>query len=748
MESINVEGYVEKIVFHNEDNGYTVFSVSDSDSGEEITCTGSGIYLNEGQYVKVSGEMTVHKNYGPQLAVREYYEKEPENVAAIEKYLASGAIKGIGEALAARIVKKFGKETFDIMDNTPEKLAEVKGISKKKARDIAEQFTTKRKLRKAMIYLQQYNIPMNLSVKIYKEYGEKMYDILSKNPYKLADDISGVGFKTADQIAASIGISADSEYRIRSGMLYVLNGFLGEGDCYLPYEKFAYHVANLLQVDEELVQVNLSHLMFDKSIVVVGDENERRVYLSNVYYMEKNSAAMVSDLNLAFSAEDDDIDKQVKKTEKKLDIELDEIQKTAVKEVIKNGVVIITGGPGTGKTTTINSIIDVLEREGMEVLLAAPTGRAAKRMTESSGHEAQTIHRLLEIGGMPDDDDKNEMRFARNESSPLEADVVIIDEMSMVDIFLFYALLKAIVPGMRLVLVGDVNQLPSVGPGNVLRDLINANFCSVVKLEHIFRQAALSDIVQNAHKINSGIRPVFDNKSKDFFLMRRSDANNVIGTVISLVRDKIPKYVNASVYDLQVLAPMKKGELGVDNLNVVLQKYLNPPEPGKNEHEFRGLIFRENDKVMQIKNNYSAQWQIYNKYRISIDEGSGVFNGDLGVIKEIDEVAERVTCVFDGNKEIEYSFQEMDQIAHAFATTVHKSQGSEYPAVIMPILGGPRALLNRNILYTAVTRAKKCVILVGSEETVVRMIDTKKADERFSSLEERIVELSDWRGDA
>ncbi|MCR5625081.1 MAG: ATP-dependent RecD-like DNA helicase [Lachnospiraceae bacterium] len=746
MDTIQLEGYVEKIVFHNDENGYTVFYVSEESTGEEVACTGIMTSISEGQFLKINGRVTVHRQYGEQVSVDSYEEMEPTTAIAIEKYLGSGAIKGIGEALAARIVKKFGKDTFDIIDNTPEKLAEVKGISEKKARDISMQFSEKRQLRKALVYLQKYNIPMNLSVKIYKQYGEKMYDVISKNPYRIADDIRGVGFKTADTIASQIGLDMTSEYRIKSGILYVLNSVLNEGNCYYPFNQFVEKVALMLQVPAELVENSLVQLGFEKEVVLNGEGEEKRVYLTQVYYTEKNCAQMVGALNTSYEINETALQKQIQKTERKLNITLDEIQRHSVIQAVKNGVAIITGGPGTGKTTTINTIIEILKEEGLDVVLAAPTGRAAKRMAEASGYEAQTIHRLLEINANPDEEDAL-FKFGRNELTPLEADVVIIDEMSMVDIFLFNSLLKAMVPGMRLILVGDENQLPSVGPGSVLKDLIKADFCDVVKLKRIFRQASLSDIIVNAHKINNGEKPVFDNKSKDFFLMRRDNSASIIGVLTKLCTENIPKYVNAKPYDVQVLSPMRKGDLGVDNLNKILQQYMNPPSGRKKEYEFRGVTYRENDKVMQIRNNYKLEWRVKNKRGYTIEEGLGVFNGDLGIIKRINKDMESVTILFDGSKEVEIEFAQMEDITLAYVTTIHKSQGSEYPAVIIPLLSGPRQLFNRNILYTAVTRARKCVVLIGSENIVNRMIDTVDVQKRYSSLDERIKELEDIEDD-
>lgn len=742
MEQVKAEGYVEKIVFRNEENGYTVFSMSVAGTGEELPAVGNFSYIAEGQYLIISGHVKVHKEYGPQVCVDSYEERTPQSAAAMEKYLGSGAIKGVGPALAARIVKKFGDKTFEIMDETPEKLSEVKGISPKSARNIAKQFFEKRKLRKAMIFLQQYNIPMNLSVKIYKQYGEKTYDVIQKNPYKIAEDISGAGFRTADAVAHAVGISPDSQFRVKAGLLYTLSLAGNNGHCYLPESRLISETASLLMIDPAVVENSITGLLMDKDITAVeGKSGEKLIYSTYMYNVESGCARMLCDLNLKFEIDRDELMKEIDKFEKAENIQLDKMQIIAVTEAVSNGITIITGGPGTGKTTTINTIINLLEGEGLDILLAAPTGRAAKRMTEATGHEARTIHRLLEIDASPDEEGPG-MKFQRNERNPLESDVIIIDEMSMVDIYLFNSLLKAIVPGTRLIMAGDSSQLPSVGPGNVLKDMINAGFCNVVKLDHIFRQAAQSDIVLNAHAVNSGEKLRLDNKSRDFFMLRRDSTRDIINVVLQLVVQKMPAYVNADMYDIQVLTPMKKGELGVDHMNTVLQKFMNPPDPSKKEHEFHGILFRENDKIMQTKNDYQAQWHIYDRYHCVTEEGKGVFNGDTGVIKKIDEDAATVTVSFEDNREVEYDFTDMDEIMLSYAITIHKSQGSEYPAVVIPILSGPKLLFNRNLLYTAITRAKKCVVIVGSEDMLHRMAANTDEQKRFSGLEDRIRECS------
>lgn len=739
-----VEGYVERITFRNEENGYTVlYLVNPAKDDEEHCCVGYFSYIGEGEYIVVKGKEIVHKSYGPQIQVESYEEKQPGDAIAIEKYLGSGTIKGIGPALAARIVKRFGEDTFNIIEREPERLAEIKGISMKMAISTSEQFMEKQKMRQAMLFLQDFGISMNMAVKVYKFYGDDVYEILRNNPYKLAENISGIGFKIADNIAQKAGFNQDSEYRIQAGIMYVLQQSSAQGHCYLPEEILVKDTSELLQISCENVQREIENLNLNKEIVIEEVREERRLYQSSLYYMEMNCARMLLDLNIPFSANESALKKKIARIETEEDMVLDELQKNAIVQAVKNGVMIITGGPGTGKTTTINTVIRIMEDEGLDILLAAPTGRAAKRMSETSGREAQTIHRLLEINGGTESDDHSGMHFERNEFQPLESDVIIVDEFSMVDIYLLYALLKAIVPGTRLIMVGDVNQLPSVGPGNVLKDMIKAEFCNVVRLNRIFRQAAESEIVTNAHKINAGEQISLDNKNMDFFHLERSEIQDVINVTVQLIMKNLPPYVHADRYDIQVLVPMRKGELGVENLNKVLQGYMNPKLPDKREREFHGVLFREYDKVMQIKNNYQIKWVKKNPYGDVYEEGTGVFNGDTGVIKNILDIEEKVIVEFEEGKLVEYDYSDMDEMELAYAITIHKSQGSEYPAVIIPILGGPRMLLSRNLLYTAVTRARKCVTLVGSSATIHKMIRNVNEKKRYSSLYQRIIEMGE-----
>ncbi len=732
-----IKGYVEHIVFRNEENGYTVFNLNNDDG--DLTCVGKFHYIEEGELLELEGEFIVHKLYGTQLQVETSKVCAPEDLVSIERYLGSGAIKGIGTALAGRIVKKFKEDTFRIIEEEPERLAEIKGISERKAREIALQASEKKDMREAMIYLQKYGISTTLAAKIYQHYGQNVYRVIEENPYQIADHVPGVGFKTADEIAAKVGIHTDSDFRIRSGIFYTLLQSVGEGHVYLKQDALLWRTGELLGVEIEHIEKYLMDLAMEKKVVLKQGADGTKVYASHYYYMELNVAGMLHDLNIREELADTALRQRLRKIEKNTGLELDEMQERAVMEAAKNGIVVLTGGPGTGKTTTINAMIHFFESEGMDIFLAAPTGRAAKRMTEATGYEAQTIHRLLEVNGNPETEGNT--GFGRNEENPLEADVVIIDEMSMVDLPLMYALLHAIIPGTRLILVGDRNQLPSVGPGSVLKDIIDSECFPVVMLKKIFRQAGESDIVVNAHKINRGDPVILDNQSRDFFFLKRQDPNMIISNAITLVQQKMPKYVNAEPYDIQVLTPMRKGLLGVERLNKILQEYLNPPEKGKQEKEYGDRLFREGDKVMQIKNNYQLEWEVTTKYGMTIDKGLGIFNGDMGIIREINTYEESITVEFDEQRKVKYPYSLLEELELAYAITIHKAQGSEYPAVVIPLLQGPRQLYNRNLLYTAVTRAKKCVTLVGSDAVFQEMIQNTQEQERNTSLSERIREF-------
>ncbi len=732
-----LQGLVEHIVYHNNENGYTVLNLMCQ--GDEVVCVGTMPVISEGEYIKAEGDYVEHATYGQQFKISTFSVEVPEDIYSLERYLASGAIKGIGPKMAHKIVGKFKEDTFRIMEEEPERLAEIKGISQRIAQEIYEQFHDKQDMRQAAMFLTKFGISSNLAVKIYNQYGTRLYDIIRENPYQLADDISGIGFKLADDIAHKAGIGQNSDYRIRSGIIYMLLQGSLSGHTYLPKDLLVERTAQLLEIDASMIDKHLTDLSIDKKIMLRELNGQPVVYASTYYYLELNVARMLKGLNMTYDISDLPLEQVIRKIQEEEHLELDDMQRKAVMEAVKNGVMIITGGPGTGKTTTINTLIKYFEYENLEIRLAAPTGRAAKRMTEATGCEAQTIHRLLELTGVPEENAS--AHFERNEQNPLEADVIIIDEMSMVDINLMNSLLKAVMPGTRLILVGDVNQLPSVGPGNVLKDIINSHCFNVVMLTKIFRQAMESAIVTNAHKINAGIPIDLNHKTTDFFCMKRYDAASIIGVLIALIRDKLPPNVGAAPYEIQVLTPMRKGELGVERLNTILQQYLNPPEPGKREYEHRQSLFREGDKVMQIKNNYQIEWEIQDKYHIPVDKGVGVFNGDTGIIKEINTFAQTLTVEFDEGRRVDYPFGQLDELELAYAITIHKSQGSEYPAVILPLLSGPKMLFNRNLLYTAVTRAKKCVVIVGSDSTVQRMIENVNEQRRFTGLKERIEEV-------
>ena len=734
-----VSGYIEKIIYRNENNGYTVLSVEGD--GDDYVFVGTFNYIAEGEFIKAKGNMKLHPNYGEQLFVDEYEIIEPRELDSIEKYLASSAIKGVGEALAKRIIKKFKLDTLRVMEEEPERLVEVKGVSAKLAKSISEQIQEKKSMRDAMIYLQKFGISMKLAAKIYLEYGSKIYSIIETNPYKLADDIDGIGFKIADDIAKKVGITADSKFRAVAGIEYILSNAMLSGHLYLPESILQNEFLELFSENIFDFTSLLVEMQMEKRIVV-KKFTENNVYLTQSYYTEAAVAKRLVDINIKEKYDSGKVEEKILAIEKKEGIVLDDLQRQAVIESISSGLIIITGGPGTGKTTTINTIIKYFESEGESISLAAPTGRAAKRMSEATSYEAKTIHRLLEI--TPNSNETSTSigtHFERNEDNPLETDVLIIDEVSMVDIFLMNALLKAVAIGTRLILVGDINQLPSVGPGTVLKDIIESDCFNVVRLNKIYRQSNRSDIVINAHKIMTNEEIDLSKKSNDFIFIKQSNPDNVMESVISLVRDKLPSYVNAASNELQIMTPMRKGPLGVEALNSFLQKSLNPSSKQKKEKEYDATVFREGDKVMQTKNNYQKEWFVYNDKKMPVDKGLGVYNGDIGTISEIDMLSEIFCICFDDGKVCEYEFSEFNEIELAYAITVHKSQGSEYPAVIIPIYKGPAMLMNRNLIYTAITRAKKCVVLVGIPEVFYTMVQNTKEMARYTGLKERITEL-------
>lgn len=732
-----IKGYISSIRYKNPTNGYTVLSFT-IDQNEE-TVVGNFLNVSEGEMLEISGDWIIHPIYDRQFKATSYKTVTPDDELSIIRYLGSGIIKGIGPTLAKRIVDEFGTETFHVMEEQPELLEKIKGITLRKAQEIGVIMQEKRGCREAMVFLGKYGISNALAIKIYSFYEDRIYSIIKENPYRLAEDISGVGFKTADEIAAKVGVKSNSDYRIQSGILYTLLLATGQGYLYLPKDILENEAAGILEVDKEAVEPQILNLAMDKKVLIKGTA----VYSPYNYYAEQSCAGMLRNIAVDFFEDEEVNDKALEKEIDRFagnsEIVLDPLQRKAVVCAVKNGISIITGGPGTGKTTIIKTLINYFEVKCMDILLAAPTGRAAKRMTEATGYEAKTIHRLLELSGVPED--SKEAGFGRNEENPLEADVVIVDEMSMVDIFLFKALLKAIPTGARLIMVGDAYQLPSVGPGQVLRDLIESECFPVTKLETIFRQEGTGDIVLNAHRINHGEHIAIDNKSRDFFFIERHDSNKILVNTVELITKSLPGYVNADPFDIQVMTPMRKGILGVVSLNRYLQNALNPAAPDKKEHPYGEDIFREGDKVMQIKNNYQAQWEVLGKYNIPIDGGLGVFNGDVGRIVKIDEDNSSLTVEFDDRKMVEYPFTNLDELELAYAITIHKSQGSEYSAVVMPLLSGPRQLMNRNLLYTGVTRAKNCLVILGAYGTVLEMIDNNEENLRYSGLKDRIIEI-------
>lgn len=733
-----IKGYITSIRFRNPENGYSVLSFQTDDSEE--TVVGNFFNISEGEMLEISGEWVIHKIYDRQFKALSYESIRPDDELSIIRYLGSGIIKGIGPTLAKRIVDEFGKDTFRVMEEEPEMLEKIKGITIRKAQEIGMMMQEKRGYREAMLFLGKYGIGNALAIKIYSYYEDTIYRILQENPYRLAEDIDGIGFKTADEIAAKMGVKKDGDYRIQSGILYTLLLATQQGFMYLPMEVLLSKASEILEVAQENIEHQVSNMVMDRKLLIKGNN----VYSPSNYYVEQSCAGILRNIAVDFYENMDETEKELKKKIEKIahnnSINLDELQSLAVLNAIKNGASIITGGPGTGKTTTIRTLIEFFDSEGYDIALAAPTGRAAKRMTEATGYEAKTLHRLLELNGSLSEDGRS-AGFERNEDNPLEVDAVIVDEMSMVDIFLFRALLRAMPQGARLIMVGDANQLPSVGPGQVLRDLIESECFPVTRLETIYRQEGTGDIVLNAHKINHGEKIKTDNKSKDFFVLERNDASMILTNTVELITKSLPPYTGIDAWDIQVLTPMRKGNLGVIALNRFLQNKLNPPGAGKREHIYGEDVFREGDKVMQIKNNYQAEWEILGKYNIPIDAGVGVFNGDMGRIKKIDENDSTITVLFDDLRQIVYPFSSLDELELAYAITIHKSQGSEYGAVIMPIISGPRHLMNRNLLYTGVTRAKKCLVIVGSGDTVQSMIENDEETLRYSGLKDRIVEI-------
>ncbi|PAB59374.1 SF1B family DNA helicase RecD2 [Anaeromicrobium sediminis] len=725
--SIEIQGVLTETIFKNEDNAYTVALIENE--LEQITVVGYMPVINDGGTYAFSGKWIKHPTYGEQFEVISYKEITPNTIEGIEKYLSSGIIKGVGPKMAERIVNKFGKDTLDIMQSNPERLMEVSGVGKSKYEKIVESFKEQRNLRELMMFLQQYGVTPAYAIKIYKRYEDEAIKLIQENPYRLADEIVGIGFKMSDSIAKKMGIDPTSPYRIRCGIKYILNSCSLEGHTYVKKDNLINDGSKILSVPKDLIDDTLVKLTIDHEIHMENIDGEICVFEMSLFYSESYVCRKIIDMaSVEVKHISDNIEEEIKKIEESENINLASKQKLAIKSAAENGILIITGGPGTGKTTTINTIIKILEDNNLSIALAAPTGRAAKRMSEATGREAKTIHRLLEYSYMEGD---NRLGFVKDEDEPLTEDVIIIDEMSMVDIRLMHGLMKSLTLGTRLILVGDVDQLPSVGPGNVLRDIIESKLIKVVELNEIFRQAEESMIVVNAHKINKGEYPKLNKKEKDFFFMSRKKQEDIVKIIKELCKERLPNFAKCDpIKDIQVLTPMKKGTVGMYNLNNTLQSVLNPKAPYKIEKEMKDKIFRVGDKIMQMKNNYNLKW----KNKNSDEEGVGVFNGDFGYIDFIDNEEKEVHIIFDEEKIVKYDFSQLDEIELAYAITIHKSQGSEFPIVIMPISFGPPMLLTRNLLYTGVTRAKELVVMVGVEAGLKNMVDNHRIRKRNSGL--------------
>ena len=737
-------GYIDHIIYRSEESGYTVFVlIPDGETGDPETdeegstaCTGTFSSITAGQFLNLTGKFTEHISYGHQFQIESYQIVAPKDAASVLRYLSSGAIRGIGPKLARRIVDAFGDDTFRVMEEEPERLAEVRGISERKAMEIASIMARDRDAREAAVYLGKFGISERLALRIYDTYGTQLYSVIAENPYRMAEEIEGVGFRMADAIAAKAGLAPDSDERIRSGIRYVLHLAEGNGNIYLPAEILMQQSVRLLSVSENAYRENIEALLLERSLIAKED----RVYEPAFYYMEKETASRLLGLAVRRPEDPEALFAEISAIERAENLSLDERQREAVAEASENGIFILTGGPGTGKTTTLRVLIRLFEQRGEDIFLAAPTGRAAKRMSQATGRPARTIHRMLEVTGASSADgtENGRIHFERNADNPLECDVVVVDEVSMVDLPLMLALLRAMPEEASLILVGDRNQLPSVGPGNVLEDLLASGAFPTLELNRIFRQSEGSDIITNAHAMLTG-RPIrLDNHSRDFFFLEREDADHILAAMISMIRDHLPDYLHIRRDEIQVLCPMRKGEVGTERLNGILQDVLNPAGGGKGEHRFGDTLFREGDKVMQIKNNYQMEWTIRGKYGIAVESGTGVFNGDIGRIEEIDDFSSGMRVLFDDEKEVFYSFSQLGELTRAYAVTIHKSQGSEYPAVIIPLLPGAEPLMNRNLIYTAVTRAKRCVCLIGRADVFDRMVQNTNRRKRWSHLAQEL----------
>lgn len=735
-EIVTITGTIEEIIYTNPENGYMICGIDSAEEGL-FTATGYMPYLSEGESVALSGNWTTHPDYGEQFRVSYYETVLPSDEEAILKYLSSGIVAGIREATAKKLIEKFGKDVLDVMLREPERMAEIKGISKEKAKKIGEAFAELQSMQSIVMFLQRYNVSANMAVRVHNVLGTRAVETIKENPYILADKIDGISFKTSDTIAFNMGVPKNSILRIKTGVKYILqNAAYTSGHTYIPKSVLIEHAAYTLKVEEAEVEGAVSELVSSREIFIDNVENTEVYYLYPYYEAEYYVARRLSSIANhvpKFTMTEKQTEKAIDEIEERENISLAAEQRNAVRTSVFSDCMVLTGGPGTGKTTTINTIISVLEGMKLSVSLAAPTGRAAKRLTQVTGLEAQTIHRLLgtQMNG------EGYHTFTHDEENPLRADVIILDEVSMIDINLMSSFLKAVKHGAKLILSGDADQLPSVGAGNVLRDIISSGAMPVIMLNKIFRQAEESLIIVNAHKINKGELPELRDKSGDFFFLRRQNPEQAAFTIVDLYKNRLPKsYDIDPISGIQILSPTKKGIVGTVNLNKIIQQNVNPPDEMKQEHIYGNTVFRTGDKVMQIKNNYDMIYK-----RENGENGMGIFNGDMGIVRDVFERDKYITVVFDEDKIVDYPFSSLDELDLAYAVTVHKSQGSEFPMVIMPVCSFAPMLMNRNLFYTAVTRAKDMVVLVGSEKTVERMTKSNQFEDRFTGLNEKLIML-------